>query len=213
MKRGVIALTVIALVIISAAAGYSVGTSTRSATTTSTSMPITLPSSVCTTPVPRFNETGATQVYQIAPQSIGVICVRYEFEGNGSASFSPTDFGPATGSSGSSWAACGSQKGGTLALACSGLSITPSQPSINHLTSQNITVAYTVRTETSVPGVFWFFIGSCDAIALAIGENTAAVGGPPGFGCVATPGAPTSVTAVGTWNINVTEASTTGPLP
>jgi|GEM_PF-4704210 len=211
MKKEVLALTVIGLVIVSAAAGYLAGTFTsRSATTTAT--PITLPSSVCTTPVARINATGTTEVYQIAPESIGVICVRYEFQGNGSYSFSPTDYGPQVGSSGSSWTACGAKNGTTVVADCSGLSITSSQPSINHLTSQNITVAYTVRTETNVPGLFWFFIGSCDAIPLAIGFNPT-FAGPPGFGCVTTLGAPTSVTATGTWNINVTEVLASRPLP
>lgn len=110
MRKEALALTVIGFVIVSAAAGYLAGTFTRrSATTTAT--PITLPSTVCTTPIPRINTTGTTEVYQIAPESIGVICVRYEFHGNGSYSFSPTDYGPQVGSGGSSWIACGAKNG------------------------------------------------------------------------------------------------------
>lgn len=213
MRKEVLALAVIGLVIVSGAAGYLAATfSMRSATTTTTATPITLPSSVCTTPIPRINETGTTDVYQIGLESIGVICVRYEFHGNGSYSFSPTDYGPQVGSGGSSWFACGAKNGSIVALSCSGLSITPSQPSINHLTSQNITVAYTVRTETDVDGLFWFFIGSCDPIPLAIGLGLDWVS-PPGFGCITILGAPTNVTVTGTWNINVAEVSTHAPMP
>lgn len=211
MRKELLALTVVGLVIVSAAAGYLAGTSTsRSATTTAP--PITLPSSVCTTPIPRINETDTTEAYQISPHSIGLICVRYEFQGNGSYSFSPTDYGPQIGSTGSSWIACGSKNGSTVTSACSGLGITPYQPSINHLASQNITVAYTIVTGTPVYDLFWFLIGDCAAIPLSIGF-TPAWAIPPRFGCVTMPGAPTSVIVTGTWNVNVTEVSAFRPLP
>jgi hypothetical protein len=214
MRKDLFALATIGLVIVSASAGYLVGTfRTLSATTTTTATPIALPSSVCTTPVHQPNVTGTVDVYQVALESIGVICVSYQFHGNGSYSFSPTNYGPQVGSSGSSWIACGARNGGTVASACSGLSITPRQPSIDHLASQNITVAYTVRTETSVPGLFWFFISSCHAIPLAIGLDSPFVSPPPGFGCTSTLGAPTSVTVTGTWNINVTQAPEHTPSP
>jgi hypothetical protein len=212
MRREVLTLIVVGLIIVSAYAGYLVGTSTsQSITSTTTAFPITLPSKVCTVPIPRANQTLTTEVYQIAVYSIGVICVTYQFQGNGSYSFSPTDYGPQISSSGSPWFACGAKNGSSVAAACSGLTITPYQPSINHLTAQNITVAYTVRTIGS-PGVFWFFIGDCNAIPIAIGENPSFVVF-PGFGCTTTPNAPTSVTVTGTWNINVTEASDHAPLP
>jgi hypothetical protein len=213
MKKEVIALTVVGLMIVSAVAGYLAGVYLGpSQTTTVSATPITLPVSVCTSPIPQFNGTGITGVYQIAPESIGVICIEYEFQGNGSYPFSPPDYGPQTDSSGSSWIACEFKGGSAVASACSGLSITPSQPSINHLTSPSVTVAYTVRTATSVPSVFWFFIGNCDAIPLAVGEQPSFVIR-PGFGCVGSAGAPTNVVVVGTWNINVTETSTSRPLP
>lgn len=211
MRKELLALTVVGLVTVSAAAGYLAGTSTsRSATTTAT--PVTLPSSVCTTPIPRINETDTTEAYQISPYSIGVICVRYEFQGNGSYSFSPTNYGPQIGSTGSFWIACGSKNGRTVTSVCSGLSITPYQPSINHLASQNITVAYTILTGDNVNNLFWFWIGDCVAIPLSIGF-TPAWAIPPGFGCVTILGAPTSVTVTGTWNINITEVSASRPLP
>lgn len=207
-------MVTIGLVIVNASAGYLVGTfRTLSATTTTTAGPIALPSSVCATPIHHLNATGTIDVYRIALESIGVICVSYEFHGNGSYSFSPTNYGPQVGSSNSSWISCEAKNGSPVASACSGLSITPSQPSINHLTSQNITVAYTVRTETSVPGLFWFFIAGCDAIPLAIGLDTNFVSPPPGFGCITALGAPTSVIVTGTWNINVTDAHGRTPLP
>jgi hypothetical protein len=214
MRKGLFALATIGLIIVSASAGYLAGTfRTLSPTTTTTFTPIALPSSVCATPIHHPNATGTIDVYQIALESIGVICVSYEFHGNGSYSFSPTNYGPQVGSSNSSWIACGAKNGSTVASACSGLSITPSQPSINHLTSHNITVAYTVRTETSVPGLFWFFIASCDAIPLAIGLDSTFVSPPPGFGCTAALGAPTSVTVTGTWNINATVVFGHTPVP
>ena len=214
MRREALALAVAGLVILSITAGYIAGAFTSRSTITvlTTAMPITLPNSVCTTPVPRINETGFTEAYQVAPYSIGVVCVTYEFQGNGSYSFSPTDYGPQVGSNGTSWAACGFETGSTIALACSVISITPYQPSINHLTSQNITVAYTVRTEANVGELYWFFIGDCEAIPLAIGF-TPAWASPPGFGCNTIPGAPTNVAVTGTWNINVTEVSTIRPPP
>jgi hypothetical protein len=212
MRNEVLTLIVVGLVIVSVSAGYLVGIfMSQSTASTTTTIPITLPSNACTVPIPRANQTGTTQVYQIALYSIGVICVTYQFHGNGSYLFSPTDYGPQISSSGSAWIACGAKNGGSVAVACSGLSITPYQPSINHLVSLNVTVAYTVRTIDS-PGVFWFFIGRCDAIPIAIGENPSFVVR-PGFGCITTPGAPTSVTVIGTWNINVTEASDHVPLP
>jgi len=183
----------------------------KSTATTTTAIPITLPSNVCTVLIPPDNTPGTTEVYQIALYSIGVICVTYQFHGNGSYSFSPTDYGPQISSSGSAWIACGAKNGSSVAAACSGLTITPYQPSINHLTSQKITVAYTVRSIDG-PGVFWFFLGSCDAIPIAMGENPSFVVR-PGFGCLTTPGSPTSVSVTGTWNINVTEASDHAPLP
>jgi hypothetical protein len=60
--------------------------------------------------------------------------------------------------------------------------------------------------------LYWFFIGGCEAIPLAIGF-TPTWASPPGFGCVIFPGAPTSVTPTGTWNINVTRVLASRPLP
>jgi hypothetical protein len=212
MRKEVLTLIVAGLVIVSAYGGYLVGTSvSQGSTSTTTALPITLPSNVCTVPIPRDNQTGTVEAYQISLYSIGVICITYQFQGNGSYSFSPADYGPQISSSGSAWFACGAKNGSSVAGACSGLTITPYQPSINHLASQNVTVAYTVRTIDS-PGVFWFFIGGCDAVPIVIGESTSFVVR-PGFGCVTTPGAPTSVTVTGTWNINVTQASNHAPLP
>ena len=212
MRKEVLALLAAGLVIVSASAGYLVGTSMSHGTTsTTTAIPIALPSNVCTVSIPRDNQTGTVEAYQTSLYSIGVICVTYQFQGNGSYSFSPTDYGPEPSSSGSAWIACGSENGSSVAAACSGLTITPYQPSINHLTSQNFTVAYTVRTIGS-PGVFWFFIGDCNAIPIIMGGTTSFVVR-PGVGCVTTPGGPTSVTVTGTWNINVTEVSDHAPLP
>lgn len=212
MRKEVFALAVIGLMIVSAVAGYLAGAfiGSRQTTTTSTTL-IALPASVCNTPIPPLNGTGTTRVYKIALESIGVICVNYEFQGNGSYSFSPTDYGPQISSGSAPWFACGAENGSSVAAACSDLTITPSQPSINHPTSQNITVAYSVQSNDS-PGIFWFFIGSCNAIPIAIGESPSFVAY-PGFGCLTTPGAPTSVTVTGTWNVNVTEAPNHAPLP
>ena len=214
MRKEVFALAVIGLMIVSAVAGYLAGAfiGSRQTTTTSTTL-IALPASVCNTPIPPLNGTGTTRVYKIALESIGVICVKYEFQGNGSYPFSPTDFGPQTDSSGSPWIACGYKNARTVASVCSGLSITPFQPSINHLTNQSLTVAYTVRTDTNVPGVFRFWIGHCDAIPLAVGESPSFVTFPSVFGCVLPAGAPTNAIVVGTWNINVTATSTFRPSP
>ncbi len=211
MKGAAVAGLLVVAIVIGAGAGYLVGSSTHQNTSpTSTAIPITLPSYVCTSPTPRDNQTGTTEVYQLSLYSIGVICVTYQFKGNGSYSFSPAVFGPQPGSSGT-WVACVAKAGSSVPADCSDMTITPYQPSINHLSSQNVTVAYTVQTFGG-PGLFWFSIGSCGPIPIAIGEKPSYVV-PPGFGCVTTPGDPTSVTVVGTWNINVTEASDHSPLP
>jgi len=215
MKKVVLALTAVVLVIVSAIAGYMAGASaSRSATATvaTTAPPVTLPSGVCTTPVPRINETGLTEAYQAAPYSIGVICVRYEFQGNGSYSLSPAVYGPQVGSGGASWVSCKTPDGSTVVLACSAISITPYLPLINHLTNQNITIAYTVRTEANAGALYWFLIGNCEVIPLAIGFSPDWAS-PPGFGCTKALGAPTGVTVTGTWNINVTEVRAFRPVP
>jgi len=87
MRKGVLVLFVVGLVIVSASAGYLVGTSTSQNTTaTNTAIPITLPNSVCTVPIPHVNQSLTTEVYQVALYSIGVVCIAYEFQGNRSYS-------------------------------------------------------------------------------------------------------------------------------
>lgn len=162
--------------------------------------------SYCSTPVHLSNASGITEVYVFAPGSTGVICVSYQFRTSGTYSFSSPDFGPLNGSS---FQACGpfGSYNGTVLASCRYLSITALPASVDHSGPQNVTVAYTIQVGANAKGLFWFFIGSCDPIALAIGEAPTSVPGPVLLGCVVSSEVPNSEAVTGVSNVSVVEVS------
>ena len=113
----------------------------------------TTPNSLCTTPVQPSNASGTADVYVLAPGSVGVICVGYQFRSSGTYSFSTPDFGPLNGSGFQACGPFGSFNGAALAP-CEHLGVTALPAVLNHSGSQHITVAYAIRTDSSAGGLY-----------------------------------------------------------
>ena len=157
----------------------------------------------CSTPVHPINASGIADVYVLAPGSTGVICVSYQFRSSGTYSFSTPDFGPLNGSS---FRACGpgdSFNGSTLA-SCRHLSITATPASVVNSRAQNFTVAYTIQADSNAEGLYWFFVGSCDPIVLAVGSAPASVPAPV-LTCVSSTSGPSGEAVSGVSNVSVVE--------
>jgi hypothetical protein len=163
-------------------------------------------SSHCSTPVQPSNASGITEVYVLKPGSVAVICVNYQFHSSGTYSFSTPDFGPLNGSS---FQACGpfGSYNGTVLASCRYLSVTSLPASVDHSGPQNVTVAYTIQVAANAKGLFWFFIGSCDPIVLAIGSAPTSVPGPMFFGCIMSSEEPGSEAVTGVSNVSVVEVA------
>ena len=160
----------------------------------------------CPTPVHLSNASGTTEAYVLAPGSTGVICVSYRFQGSGDYSFSTPDFGPLNGSSFQACGQPGSYNGTDLA-SCKYLGVTALPASVEHSGPQNVTVAYMIHASADAKGLYWFFIGSCDPIVLAVGSAPSSVPGPVFLGCIMSSMAPSSEAVTGVSNVNVVEVS------
>jgi hypothetical protein len=199
MRNETLALVTIPLVVVSALAGFYIGfVASHQTITTTTTVGLNGP---CTTSVSPPNGTGMFDVYQMTPGSVGVVCVTYRFNGVGVYSFGSPDFGPWT-SSGFCACSCTIQwANGTAATLCAGLRITSSRGLFVHFAGQKVTVEYTIQTGKNATGLFWFFIASCDPIALVVGALPASVPSPilPCYGFVG----PNSEAVTGVSNIYV----------
>ena len=163
----------------------------------------TTPNSFCTTPVQPSNASGTADVYVLVPGSVGVVCVGYQFRGGGTYSFSTPDFGLLNGSG---FQACGpfGSFNGTALAPCEHLSVTALPAVLNHPGPQNITVTYTIRTDSSAGGLYWLFIGPCDPIVIAVGSAPASVPAPVLL-CVSSTSSPSGAAVTGVSNISVVE--------
>ncbi|MBI3841283.1 MAG: hypothetical protein HY297_04965 [Thaumarchaeota archaeon] len=205
MRNETFAFVITLLVTVSALGGYYAGSVTTRGIVTTTQTTTAYLTSSCSTPVHPSNSSGMTDVYQLAPGSVGVICVDYEFDSAGYYSFASPNFGPLFISEGGfSFGACGSKNksNGSEASRCSGLKITPSLTAPYHLARQDVTVAYNLQTGANVTGLYWFFIANCDPIPIAIGPLPKSVPYPFIY-CISISGSPSSETVTGVSNINV----------
>lgn len=191
-----VVLSVIALI---AVVGLTVSINYGFPTNPTSTQASALPPSLCSPATLPPTNTSTIDVFQVRPGSAAVICVNYSFSHSGSYSFTP-DYGPQASGA---YRACDYLNG--TASKCSDLSITASQSTFDHSADQNVTIAYTIVAGRNITGIWWFFVGSCEAIPLVFGAAPSPVSYPV-VSCVTSNAAPSSAAITGYWNLNVSLA-------
>ena len=139
----------------------------------------------CATPV-----KGNTDIFALRPGSTGYICVAYHFDSVGIWSFGAPGYGPLiSNESVGTYSDCRVPYGTTAVALCSSFKIVSSTGTVFHAAGQNFTVAYTLSAGENGTGLFWFFIGPCDPVDVAVGAIPTHIPLRP-LSCIATTGNP-----------------------
>lgn len=197
----------VALVAVSALAGYYAGNS-MSHTTTMTTVSVTTKSVTstsvvpvsCSTPVNASVPTGMDQVFQMSPGSVGVICINYQFASAGNFSLEAPGGVLYEGLN----CVVTSSSNGSPVYSCD-LRLTPSISLFDHAAGQNVTVAYLVQSDKNATGVYWFG-GVCGPVLIpfAVGKLPASLSYPFFvLGCLFMPNMPSGATVTGVTNMNI----------
>lgn len=139
-------------------------TSTTVSTTTRTQS--ALAGTGCSTPVrPPPAGTNDTNLFYLSDPSEAAICVTYEYQGNGNATFGSNVL-YVTGGGGITATSC-------AVSPCPGLNMTASPTAVQFKGTTNITVTYRFSTFTGLQkGLYWLWGNSCGPVAVLVyGQN------------------------------------------
>lgn len=221
MKQEILAAILVLLVVGSLGVGYLSGVSSRQTTTlvstdtittvttytttSSTVLTTTRTQSVlagtgCSTPVEQPPAgTNDTNLFYLSAPSEAAICITYEYEGEGNATFGPNlDY--VMGGGGMTVTSC-------LLHPCSGINVSVSPTLVEYDGLTNITVTYGFTISAGLQaGLYWLLANSCAPVVFVYGQNYTRIN-VDGIGatlsCYAGSPSPVNLWPVGVSNITV----------
>ena len=221
MRQEIIAVILVLLVAGSLGVGYLSGVSNRQTTTsvstdtTTTVTTYTTTSSVvttmtktqpvlagtdCSTPVRQPPAgTNDTNLFYLTEPSNATICITYQYEGKGNATFGP-NLNYVMGGGGMTVTSCSLNP-------CSGISVSVSPTLVEFDGLTNITVTYRFTTSAGLQvGLYWLLATPCAPVVLVYGQNYTRInigGVGETISCLAISPTPVNVWAVGVSNMTV----------
>jgi hypothetical protein len=221
LKNEILAVILMLLVVGSLGVGYLSGASNRQTTTlvstdtttfvttyTTTSSIVStmtrtqsvLAGTGCSTPVRQPPAgTNDTNLFYLSESSEAAICITYQYEGKGNATFGPNlDY--VMGGGGMTVTSC-------LLHPCSGVNVSVSPTFVQYDGLTNITVTYRFTTSAGLQvGLYWLLVNSCAPVVFVYGQNYTRInigGVGATFGCFAGSPTPVNVWPVGVSNMTV----------